>query len=295
MYHVSSVISITVARVEVVVVIVVISVTVSRDVTEVSGKLLNFWAIISVMIISTKEFAKSGVMGLVAIDQIINVTSIWLLQHMVGSETTVVNALCVKEGSGMSCDVESVDWVLESEVVMVDLVLVEWAVCTGVCFTWHVNPVVWADRWVMWGWEVRISEMFLVVWGIVMRYSWVVRCGDDQGSVMRGFVNWSSVVWSGVYWCIVVGCFLNEVRKSWVSCVMWEIMHSSVWVAFSCMMIIHATIWDVGIEVVWSTEVVIMDQSHSNVCIVISVVSAVVIPISPVTSIEVVSSEIKWV
>ena len=76
---------------------------------------------------------------------------------------------------------------------------------------------------------------------------------------------------------------------------MWKIMHGSVWVAFSCMVIIHTTIWDVRIEVVWSAEVVIMDQSHSNVCIVISVVSAVVIPISPVTSIEVVSSEIKWV
>ena len=92
---------------------------------------------------------------------------------------------------------------------MVDLVLVEWAVCTGMCFTWHMNPVVRADRWVMWGWKVRISKMCLVVWGIVMRYSWVVGCGDDQGSVMRGFVNWSSVVWCCVCWCIVVGCFLN--------------------------------------------------------------------------------------
>ena len=47
--------------------------------------------------------------------------------------------------------------------------------------------------------------------------SLVVRCGDDQGSMMRGFVNWSGVVWNSVYWCIVVGCFFNEMRKGWVS------------------------------------------------------------------------------
>ena len=143
--HVSSVISITVASVKVVVVSVVIAVTMSRHVTEVCSKLLNLWAIISIMIVSTKEVAKCGVMGLVAIDQIINVSSMWLLQHMVSCESTVVNMLCVKVGSGTSCDVESVDWVLESEVVMVDLVFVEWAVCTGVRFTWVVNPVVWAN------------------------------------------------------------------------------------------------------------------------------------------------------
>ena len=118
----------------------------------------------------------------------------------------------------MSRDVESVDWVLEAEVIMVDLVFVEGTVCTKVSFTWVVNPVVRANRWVMWGWKVRICEMLrLVVWGIVMRYSWVVWCGDDQGSMMRGFVNWSSMVWSSVNWCVVMGCFLNEVRKSWVS------------------------------------------------------------------------------
>ena len=59
----------------------------------------------------------------------------------------------------------------------------------------------------MWGWKVRICEML----------SLVVRCGDDQGSMMRGVVNWSGVVWNSVYWCIVVGCFFNEMRKSWVS------------------------------------------------------------------------------
>ena len=64
---------------------------------------------------------------------------------MVSCESTVVNMLCVKVGSDTSCDVESVDWMLESEVVMVDLVFVEWAVCTGVRFTWVVNPVVWAN------------------------------------------------------------------------------------------------------------------------------------------------------
>ena len=133
------------ASVKVVVVSVVIAVTMSRNVTEVSSKLLNLWAIISIMIVSTKEIAKCGVMGLVAINQIINVSSMWLLQHMVSCESTVVNMLCVKVGSSTSCDVESVDWVLESEVVMVDLVLVEWAVYTGVCFTWVVNPIVWAN------------------------------------------------------------------------------------------------------------------------------------------------------
>jgi hypothetical protein len=188
--HVSSVISITVASGKVMIVSVVIADTMSRDITKVCNKLLNLWAIISIMIISAKEVAKCGVMGLVAINQIINVSSMWLLQHMVGCESTVVNMLCVKVGSGTSCDVESVDWVLDSEVVMVDLVLVEWAVCTGVRFTWVVNPVVRANRWVMWGWKVRICEMLrLVVWGIVMRCSWVVWCGDDQGSMMWGVVN----------------------------------------------------------------------------------------------------------
>jgi hypothetical protein len=82
---------------------------------------------------------------------------------------------------------------------------------------------------------------------------------------------------------------------------MWKIMHGSVWVAFSRMSTIHPiTIWvvgivEVGIGEVLSAKVIIMDESKSNVCIVISVVSAVVVPISPVVSIEVVSSEIKWV
>ena len=47
--------------------------------------------------------------------------------------------------------------------------------------------------------------------------SLVVRCGDDQGSMMRGVVNWSGVVWNSVYWRIVLGCFFNEMRKGWVS------------------------------------------------------------------------------
>lgn len=81
----------------------------------------------------------------------------------------------------------------------------------------------------------------------------------------------------------------------------WKIMHSSEWVAFSCMGTIHTiTIWvvsivKVGFGVVLSAEVIIMDESKSNVCIVISVVSGVVVPVSPVAGIKVVSSEIKWV
>ena len=81
---------------------------------------------------------------------------------------------------------------------------------------------------------------------------------------------------------------------------MWKIMHSSEWIAFSCMGTVHTiTIWVVGIVkvgfgVVLSAEVIIMDESKSNVCIVISVVSGVVIPVSKLTSIKVVS-EIKWV
>ena len=103
----------------------------------------------------------------------------------------------------MSRDVESVDWVLETEAVMVDLVFVEGAVCTEVSFTWHVNPVVWANSWVVWGRKVRISEMrHLMVWGIVMdRVNW---CD----------VHWCDVVWSVVVWSSMVRCVLNEMGKN---------------------------------------------------------------------------------
>jgi len=146
-----------------------------------------------------------------------------LLWHpVISCKSTVVCMVSVEVRCLMGRDVESVDWVLDTEVVMVDLIFVEGTVCTKVSFTWVVNPVMRTNRWVMWSLKVRISEMWcLMVWSIVMGHSWV----------MRRFVNWCSMVWRGVvwcgmywrgvvrcgmYWCVVVGCILNKMRKSWV-------------------------------------------------------------------------------
>ena len=122
--------------------------------------------------------------------------------QVVGCKSTVVSMVGIEVWRRMRAEVESIDVVLNAEVIMVDLVVIEWAVGVKVGCTWVSVPVVRCNSGGMWCGNMGIGMMW--------------------SAVRNDIMATQTVVDSNVSWCFVVGGALNKVVESWmIAAVVW--------------------------------------------------------------------------